>query len=314
MESRIPLLSIIVPIYKVEKFIHECINSILSQGINDYELILIDDGSPDSSGEICEEYAKHCSNIIVIHKKNGGLSSARNAGIDIAKGTYITFIDSDDCIDLNTYKYNLKRIIDSDADFIQFPIVNKWTSKDENFLCMPENEIVSNQPLRELANQNLSGSVWNKIYKRDLIKDLRFRVGALHEDLLYILDVCQICKNVIISNKGKYLYRTYSYNYIKYPFSSELDFIYTHKYYYQVFMSYDKNVALSHWLWTIWLFIYKMNSFSINEQKILINNLDSIKLRWSDINYIKGIKYRKRFLIVKVFGIKYISKILNKLV
>lgn len=94
----IPLISIIVPVYKVEQFIHECVDSIIDQTYNHLEIILVNDGSPDRCGEICEEYAKQDHRIVVIHKENGGLSSARNAGLDICKGEYIAFIDSDDVI------------------------------------------------------------------------------------------------------------------------------------------------------------------------------------------------------------------------
>ena len=96
--NRMPRLSIIVPVYKVEKYIHKCVDSILNQTFTDYELILVDDGSPDNCGKICDEYAKKDSRVKVIHKKNGGQSSARNKGLDHAKGNYISFIDSDDDI------------------------------------------------------------------------------------------------------------------------------------------------------------------------------------------------------------------------
>ena len=93
------IISVIVPVYKVEKYIHRCIDSILAQTFTDFELILVDDGSPDCCGSICDEYAKKDSRVTVIHKKNGGLSDARNAGLDFAMGDYILFVDSDDYID-----------------------------------------------------------------------------------------------------------------------------------------------------------------------------------------------------------------------
>ena len=98
------LISIIVPIYNVEKYIHKCIESIINQTYKNLEIILVDDGSPDNCGNICEEYAKNDSRIKVIHKENNGLSSARNAGLEICKGDYIGFVDSDDYIELNMYE------------------------------------------------------------------------------------------------------------------------------------------------------------------------------------------------------------------
>ena len=99
-----PKISIIVPVYNVEKYIHKCINSILDQSLTEFELILVDDGSPDRSGEICDEYSKKDNRIKVIHKSNGGVSSARNIGIDKACGEYIGFVDPDDYIDVNMYE------------------------------------------------------------------------------------------------------------------------------------------------------------------------------------------------------------------
>lgn len=101
----IPLLSVIVPVYNVEKYLTRCIDSILNQTFSNFELILIDDGSPDRCGEICDTYVQKDARIVVIHKENGGVSSARNKGLDIAKGKYLTFVDSDDDI-ARTYFYN----------------------------------------------------------------------------------------------------------------------------------------------------------------------------------------------------------------
>ncbi|MCB8516908.1 glycosyltransferase, partial [Enterococcus durans] len=97
-------ISIIVPIYNVEQYLRKCVDSILAQTFTDFEVILVDDGSPDNSGAICDEYAKLDSRVRVIHKENGGLSDARNAGIEIAKGKYLGFVDSDDFIDKDMYE------------------------------------------------------------------------------------------------------------------------------------------------------------------------------------------------------------------
>ena len=104
-----PKVSIIVPVYKAEQYLHRCVDSILSQSFTDCELILVDDGSPDKSGEICDEYASRDSRIQVIHKQNGGVSSARNAGLDVAHGEYVWFVDSDDWIENDSLKeiYNI---------------------------------------------------------------------------------------------------------------------------------------------------------------------------------------------------------------
>ena len=115
-----PVISIIVPVYKVEKQLNKCIESILNQTFKDYELILVDDGSPDNCGHICDEYEKKDSRIKVIHKKNGGLSDARNAGLDIALGKYIGFVDSDDIIHPQMYEKLYNCINKSNLDIVQY--------------------------------------------------------------------------------------------------------------------------------------------------------------------------------------------------
>ena len=118
-----PMVSVIVPVYKVERYIRKCIDSILKQSFTDFELILVDDGSPDKCGKICDEYAAKDKRIKVIHKKNGGLSDARNAGLDYATGGYICFIDSDDWIHKDLLKDNLERLVSENADVIIFNYV-----------------------------------------------------------------------------------------------------------------------------------------------------------------------------------------------
>ena len=114
-----PLLSIIVPVYNVEKYIERCIKSILNQSFTNFELILVDDGSPDNCGKICDEYKKKDSRIKVIHKKNGGLSDARNAGLNIATGKYIGFVDSDDIIHPQMYEKLFNCINKYNSDIVQ---------------------------------------------------------------------------------------------------------------------------------------------------------------------------------------------------
>ena len=117
-----PCLSIIVPVYKSEKYLDNCIRSIIDQNYKDWELILVDDGSPDKCPQICDKYSKNDDRIKVLHIENGGQSKARNMGIDEAKGTFITFVDSDDDIEPDTYKENISLLTKHpEIDFLQFP-------------------------------------------------------------------------------------------------------------------------------------------------------------------------------------------------
>jgi glycosyltransferase involved in cell wall biosynthesis len=180
-----PTLSIIVPVYKVEVYLENCINSILNQSYEDFELILVDDGSPDQCGAICDVYAETDERIKVIHKDNGGTSAAKNSGIDIAQGLYIGFVDSDDYIDINMYEILLNNVKLYDADISQceFMKVNdlttKATQKSKQIKVFNHIDAVNN-----LYNGNYMNTVVivNKIYKKSLFDGIRFPVGKIHED------------------------------------------------------------------------------------------------------------------------------------
>ena len=118
--KRMPKISVIIPVYKVEQYLPECLDSIINQTYKNLEIICIDDGSPDNSGKILDEYASKDNRIRVIHKENGGISSARNAGLDIATGDWISFVDSDDWLDINTYEKLLSSADEANTDIVMF--------------------------------------------------------------------------------------------------------------------------------------------------------------------------------------------------
>ena len=146
------LISIIVPVYNVELYLNECINSIRNQTYKNLEIILIDDGSTDNSGKICDEYAKIDSRIVVIHKENKGVTSARKVGVEIANGKYIGFVDSDDYIDKEMYKNMLKKILETDADFIDCGCIR---FSDSNNIYYPKNFYRSDIELNEMNRDNI---------------------------------------------------------------------------------------------------------------------------------------------------------------
>ena len=203
-------LSIIVPVYKVRRHLQRCIESILQQTYTDYELILVDDGSPDNCGAICERYAQECDKVKVIHKKNGGLSSARNAGIAAARGEYITFVDSDDAVAEGTYYYNM-HILQSnpDIDILEYP-VNKYYES-------PRSEIISFTPEKVKGNSNVFKDwikrkgynhcfAWNKIYRADMFMFIRYPEGEVFEDILVTPQLFEGSENVYYSGYGFYYY------------------------------------------------------------------------------------------------------------
>lgn len=181
----IPKISIIVPVYNVEKYLQRCVDSILNQDFQDFELILVDDGSTDCCLQICEEYREKDDRVVVLHKENGGLSSARNAGLNIARGEYIGFVDSDDWIEIGTfhnlYQFGLKNNLDIIIFGMQLVnelgIKKKYCSVEKNQLYDRETafyEMVCNVRFREEA--------CNKFYKKELFTNIQYPVGRIHED------------------------------------------------------------------------------------------------------------------------------------
>lgn len=175
-----PTISIIVPIYKVEPYIHRCIKSILAQTYPHWEAILVDDGSPDHCPEICDEYAALDDRIKVIHKTNGGLSDARNHGLDIAIGDYILFVDSDDYIHHRMVEIMIEHAIGNNADIIQCQVLR---GNEEQFPKIKKNGKTHLFENNDIFASPLQRSILcAKLYKRSLWKELRMPVGIVHED------------------------------------------------------------------------------------------------------------------------------------
>lgn len=205
-------ISIIVPIYNVEKYLKKCINSILEQTFNEFELILVNDGSTDQSLKICNEYKRLDSRVRVINKLNGGLSSARNAGLEVANGEYIAFVDSDDYIDSDMYNMMIGLAKERNADIVQcrFKKVydDYYDSKMEELKFIEINSNNALYKLLKIGEINVQCVVsWNKIYKKELFKDIRFPVGKIHEDEFTTYKLFDESKKVIIMENELYYYR-----------------------------------------------------------------------------------------------------------
>ena len=178
------MISVIVPIYKFEKYLKRCVDSLLAQSYSDFELILVDDGSPDNCGSICEEYAAKDKRIRVIHKENGGLSDARNAGLRIAKGEYVAFVDSDDWVATNYLETLLKVIELTDSDICECEVlkttgeIEKYEKSEKKYISYSSKEALE----LLICDKILHQYVWNKLYKRSCLKDILFAVGKINED------------------------------------------------------------------------------------------------------------------------------------
>lgn len=204
-----PLISVIVPIYKVEQYLDKCITSIVNQTYKNLEIILVDDGSPDNCPTICDKWKELDNRIIVIHKENGGLSDARNAGLDICKGDYIAFVDSDDYIHLDMYNELITTMLKHNCDIVQCEHINVYENQEveshySNYIYKEYNveealhSLILESPLRQV--------VWNKLYKRNIFDNLRFEVGKLNEDDFFTYQAFHICKKVGYINKVLYYY------------------------------------------------------------------------------------------------------------
>lgn len=203
-----PELSIIVPVYKVEKYLPKCIDSILAQTFRDYELILIDDGSPDNCGTICDEYAAKDDRIIVIHQKNQGVSAARNAGLDIARGTYLGFVDSDDWIEPEMYETMISTAKEKQVDVVICGI--NYYEENGTYIrsgLTGEDTYQGEQMLISLYGMPnpLGGGCCNKVIKSAIVSECRFRVDiAMAEDWLFLFDCFHYCQNGIKLPKALY--------------------------------------------------------------------------------------------------------------
>ena len=205
-------ISVIIPVYKVEPYLRRCVSSVLEQTYRNLEIILVNDGSPDDCPRICDEFAIQDKRVSVIHKDNGGLSSARNAALNRGiEGDYVTFVDSDDWIESDTYEYCIKLLQKYNADCVQFEI-NMTDSPDKIVLNPPESiKVFSNKDTLQYfmlrATRKSGGfSVCGGLYHRDLLEGLKFREGKVNEDIDYKFKVMQRCKKLVVTNQKKYNY------------------------------------------------------------------------------------------------------------
>ena len=204
------LVSVIVPVYNVEKYLNRCVDSILEQTYENLEIILVDDGSTDNSGKICDYYRKKDTRVVVIHKTNGGLSDARNSGIDIAKGDYLCFVDSDDYVDkifIQTLYCNLHQYETSISavNLSYFDDNNSYRNLNN---VNGEPEILSeSDSIRVLfTNDKYCNYAWNKLYKSELFEGIRYPVGKKMEDLGTTYLLIEKARKIVYNPKPLYYY------------------------------------------------------------------------------------------------------------
>lgn len=208
MTKEWPLVSMVVPVYNVEEYLEECFDSIITQTYKNIEIFLINDGSTDNSGKIASKLAQNDSRVTVIHKENGGLSDARNAGMKIARGEYITFIDSDDYVDKNFVKNLVRLAEETDADIVQ---CNNSRRSDQlgdgsaKYVSMSGKDAF----IELMKFKTVSPTAWGKLYRMVLFSnnDLVFPVGRLHEDTAVLYKLVYLANRVVCSDLVLYYYR-----------------------------------------------------------------------------------------------------------
>lgn len=201
-----PKITLVVAIYNIEKYLRECVDSILAQTYDNFEVILVDDGSTDDSGSIADEYAKKDKRVRVVHQRNQGLSGARNRGIKEATAEYITFVDGDDYLDKQYLKKLWEKLSYNDADVAVCNFQRVPSLKQESF----NNKVMDGieAAVKLLTEQEDYQIVtWNKLYKKDLFKKIKFPVGSIHEDSLTTYKILAMAKIVVFDNTALYFYR-----------------------------------------------------------------------------------------------------------
>lgn len=277
-----PKISVIVPVYNAEKYLQRCIDSILNQTFPNFELLLIDDGSKDQSGEICDEYAKKDSRVKVFHKENGGVSSARNVGIDNAVGEYICFCDSDDWVEKTWLLSFFERMCDNDMLITSFNIYeNEKRVEFKSFVSLSDKRLI----IKELEHEGISGYLWCKCFKKSIINTYNIRFNETYpiwEDMDFIYRYwCYSSKIELIGDVVTYNYNMPNFH-MKYgskcPFYCCLDLM---KSSYVIFE--DKNV--------IYKKFYSIAKFFIKE---------TVRKGY----WIRAVKYACSFIVFNTLSLK----------
>lgn len=219
-----PKLSIIIPIYNVEKYLDKCVQSAINQTLHDIEIILVDDESPDKCPQMCDEYAQQDSRIKVVHKKNGGLGFARNSGLEVATGEYITFLDSDDFVDLHTYEHLYALVKKKDLDAIYYKF-KRFENEEEVVACLANDDVIeyNGDSIKDLmldiiasepsakVDHKIACSSCTAMYRFSIIKDNNVRFHSerelISEDLIYNLDYLRYAHKVAFNDGEHYHYR-----------------------------------------------------------------------------------------------------------
>ncbi len=205
------IISVIIPVYNVEKYLPECLDSVINQTYSSLQIVLVDDGSTDNSGKICDDYAKKDNRITVVHQANQGAGAAKNVGLDLVEGEYLSLIDSDDYIDLDFYEILVSRIEKHNADVVQClfrnTFVNNSYDRKYNFLSTSNRVLSSKKYLFEMLYDWKYAVFWNKLFNTSLLGETRFPVGRKIDDDFFTYKLICNAKRIVNINDVLYNYR-----------------------------------------------------------------------------------------------------------
>ena len=278
------LISVIIPVYNVEKYLKKCVNSIIDQSYKNLEIVLVDDGSTDKSGDICDDYLKIDERIKVIHKNNGGLSDARNVGIDNSTGVYIGFIDSDDFIKNDMFEILYNAIKKTKADLAMCRVIDCYGSipdiKNENL------KVKSLSPDQAIANvlesKEISVNAVSKLYKKELFDNLKFEVKRTAEDAIIMIELITKCKKIAYVNAIEYYYihRENSITTSEFNPRNGYDVIYAYKKNYEIIKSKFPNLIELAEMRLCWAHFFVLDSMVKSKYKIDKNVVKYLRRRF----------------------------------
>lgn len=226
----LPLISIIIPVYNTGQYLDKCMESICAQTYRNIEMILVDDGATDGSGAKCDEWAAKDARVRVVHKQNGGLSDARNAGLNVATGEYIGFVDSDDWIEPDMYKFLYDNAVELDADIVECSFWKTYETKEKPARgAYGKTRVFGREEAQIMLMQDriVRNYVWSKLYRRELMEGIAFPVGKVFEDILFTYKVYDKAEHVAFCPEPKYHYviRGGSITSKRYEIKNNLDYL-----------------------------------------------------------------------------------------
>ena len=297
-------ISVIIPVYNVESYLRFCLNSVIEQTYRNLEIILVDDGSPDNSGQICDEYEKKDNRVKVIHKENGGLSSARNAGLEIAKGEYISFVDSDDWIKPEFIEVLYNNLIKAEADISICKFQRKVHHCVENdYKINQQKEVLvfnRNQAVESMFVFNrFQSQVCTMLFKRHLFADIRFPFGRKYEDQFITYKLIWSSSRIVFTNEENYFYFTNLAG-ISHSYSGREDLLLAYDEALN-FFSKNSNVEITRYVGYRWVETYlRQYSIFLDTDNVVFYRAEYVRFqaRAKGFLFSKHISFKSRILYV----------------